>query len=234
MTVMMKKRLLRTGVVFFSLVLLLAFGCTKPEDDILPEAEWVDLGLPSGLLWAACNVDAYNPEDFGGYFAWGETQPKEVYDGSTYRFYDAESWITKYCNTPVYGGESGYTDTLTILQPCDDAATANLADARTPTPAEWEELINNTKSEWVTLNCVAGRRLIGSNGNSIFLPAAGICNFTSPANGVGRSGVYWTSMLDTVIPREAKASCFLDSEELSVKKANRMFGLSVRPVRATR
>ena len=232
---MMKKRLLRTGAVMFTLVLLLTVGCTKPEDDILPEAEWVDLGLPSGLLWAACNVGANYPEEFGGYFAWGETQPKEEYSGATYRFYDAETWITKYCNAPVYGGESGYTDTLTILQPCDDAATANLADARTPTPAEWEELINNTKSECDTLNGVAGRRLTGSNGNSIFLPAAGFCEESiSSAIKVGRYGAYWTSMLYTDIPRDAKASTFLDSKEQHVSKGCRHYGLSVRPVCATR
>ena len=225
------KKITKTTAVLLALALLLAAGCAKPEDDILPEAAWVDLGLPSGLLWAACNVGANFPEEYGDYFAWGETQPKETYDQYTYRFYNEEFWLTKYNNIPAYGGESGFTDTLTILQPSDDAATANLAHARTPTCAEWEELISNTTSEWDTLNGVTGRRLTGPNGNSIFLPAAGFRQLKSPLS-VGRSGIYWTSTLDTTHPRSAMTTLFDTVRGPHIFKCRRPYGPTVRPVRS--
>ena len=91
---------------------------------------YVDLGLPSGLLWATCNVGADNPEDYGDYFAWGETQPKDVvYYWSTYPYCNGSyNTLTKYCNNSNYG-YNGFTDDLTILLPEDDAATANSGSA---------------------------------------------------------------------------------------------------------
>ncbi len=227
------KKITKTTAVLLALALLLAAGCAKPEDDILPEAAWVDLGLPSGLLWAACNVGANFPEEYGDYFAWGETQPKETYDQYTYRFYNEEFWLTKYCSDPAYGGESGFTDTLTILQPSDDAATANLAHARTPTCAEWEELISHTTSEWDTLNGVAGRRLTGPNGNSIFLPAADACRTSGPPpTRVGRTGLYWTSTLKPVYIRSAMEVCFSSKQEPQILGGLRQHGMTVRAVRS--
>ena len=90
-----------------------------------PQGDWVDLGLPSGLLWATRNVGANSPEDYGNYFAWAETSPKSVYDWDTY-IYTCGNWgdLTKYCDNSNYGC-NGFTDNLTILQPGDDAATAN-------------------------------------------------------------------------------------------------------------
>ena len=160
--------------------------------------DWVDLGLPSGLLWATRNVGATSPEDYGDYFAWGETSPKSVYDWSTYRYCNGSSkTLTKYCNDS-YFGYNGFTDNLTILQPGDDAATANYG-GRTPTIEEWEELMNNTTVSWTSQNGVSGRLFTGTNGNNLFLPAAGD-RTDSELYGDGRDGSYWSSSLRTDYP----------------------------------
>lgn len=162
-----------------------------------PTGDWVDLGLPSGLLWATRNVGASSPEDYGSYFAWAETQPKSVYNWDTYiytcgGFYD----LTKYCTYPGCGC-NGYTDNLTILQPGDDAATANWGGgARMPTKEEWQELYNNCTSVWTTQNGVNGRRFTGPNGNTLFLPAAG-ARYESSLYEAGSRGYFWSSSLNT-------------------------------------
>ena len=100
---------------------------TFAEDDliIIEEHEWVDLGLPSGTLWATCNVGASKPEEYGDYFAWGETEPKDEYCWSTYLHCKGDyNSLTKYCHQYDYG-YNGFTDNLTELEPADDAATAN-------------------------------------------------------------------------------------------------------------
>lgn len=136
--------------------------------------DYVNLGLPSGTLWATCNVGADTPEDYGDYFAWGETQPKDWYDWSTYQYcMGSYNTLTKYCNNSVYG-YNGFTDNLTILQPSDDAATANWGNGwRMPTKEEWQELYQNTTHTWTTQNGVNGRLFTASNGSSLFLPVAG-------------------------------------------------------------
>lgn len=135
---------------------------------------WVDLGLPSGLLWATCNLGADSPEGYGDYYAWGETAPKSVYNWTTYQHCKGHPYeLTKYCTDSRYG-HNGFTDDLTILQAIDDAATQKLGNgARIPTRAEWDELINNTTLTAPTLNGVNGFRFTAANGRSIFLPAAG-------------------------------------------------------------
>ena len=217
-----------------SLVLLLVAGCAKPEDDIMPVAEWVDLGLPSGLLWAACNVGATYPEEYGDYFAWGEIEPnKEVYDSYTYRFYD-EYGINKYNYDPRFSALD-YTDTLTILEPSDDAATAHLADARIPAPAEFEELMNNTTSKWDTLNGVRGRRFTGPNSNSIFFPAADFRQFDYPPLNPGVKGHYWTNKLTTdTYPNQANVFFFMADEQYISNLQLRQVGLPVRAVRSNK
>ena len=112
---------------------------------------YVDLGLPSGLLWATCNVGADNPEDYGDYFAWGETQPKDTYNWSTYQYCNGSyNTLTKYCSNSSFG-YNGFTDDLTTLLPEDDAATANWGSHwRMPTEEEWQELYRNTTNTWTT------------------------------------------------------------------------------------
>ena len=207
--------------------------CPENSDIIIVESpddpDWVDLGLPSGLLWATRNVGATSPEDYGDYFAWGETTPKSYYDWSTYIYCNGDSRsLTKYCNNSSYG-YNGFTDNLTILQPSDDAATANYG-GRTPTKEEWEELRDNTTAIWTTQNGVNGRLFTGTNGNSLFLPAAGDRVHSSHGD-AGNGGVYLSSSLPTSNPI-SEWMFFFGSSYHSVSSAGRFYGTPVRAVRS--
>ncbi|MBO7617140.1 MAG: hypothetical protein J6T22_08045, partial [Bacteroidales bacterium] len=193
--------------------------------------EYVDLGLPSGLLWATCNVGAENPEDYGDHFAWGETQPKDNFSWTNYQYcMGSFNTLTKYCNNPDIG-YNGFTDDLTTLLPEDDAATANWGDEwRMPTEGEWQELYENTTVTWTMRNGVRGRLFTATNGNSIFLPAAGYCNESLP-EAAGIIGDYWTSSLDTDYPSGA-LSFFFNSSNYYISFCNRLYGRNVRAVRS--
>ena len=157
----------------------------------------VDLGLPSGTLWADRNVGADSPEAYGDYFAWGETEPKSYYDWSTYKWGAGYSNLTKYC-TKSY---SGTVDGKSTLDLEDDAAYANMgSEWCTPTYVELQELYDNCSWSWTTLNGVCGHKLTSNhNGNSIFLPAAGYRAFDSLLY-AGSRGSYWTSSLNESKP----------------------------------
>ena len=193
---------------------------------------YVDLGLPSGLLWATCNLGADNPEDYGDYFAWGETQPKDTYNWSTYQYCNgSNNTLTKYCNDASYG-YNGFTDNLTTLLPEDDAATANWGNGwRMPTKEEWQELYQNTTVTWTTRNGVNGRLFTASNGNSLFLPAAGY-RWYAELDDAGDYGYYWSSSLYTVSPSCAW-SLYFDSDDYYVYSSYRHSGRSVRAVRSS-
>ena len=196
---------------------------------IVRSGDWVDLGLPSGLQWATRNVGASSPTDYGNYYAWGETTPKSVYDWSTYRYSHGDyDELTKYCNNSSCG-YNGFTDGLTTLQPGDDAATANYG-GRTPTEAEWEELVNNTTSRWMTINGVNGRCFTGPNGNSLFLPAAGHRFYDSLYN-AGSSGRYCSSSLYSDYPYSAWYCIFGSGYVYMLYYGGRSGGLTVRAVR---
>lgn len=192
--------------------------------------EWVDLGLPRGTLWATCNIGASKPEDYGSYFAWGETMPQSsnTYNWDTYKYANGnKDKLTKYCNKSDYGN-NGFTDTLTTLQAGDDPATAKWGSGwRTPSKAQWEELKNNTKCEWQK-----GKKgylfTSKTNGNSVFLPAAG-CRWDGELRSAG-SGYYWSRSLDTGYPFGAWGLLF-DSGDCSMHGNFRYRGFSVRPVR---
>ena len=194
--------------------------------------EYVDLGLPSGLLWATCNVGANAPEEYGDYFAWGETQPKDVYNWSTYQYcMGSYNTLTKYCTNPNYG-YNGFTDTLTILLPEDDAATANWGDGwRMPTREEWHELYQNTTSTWTTQNGVNGRLFTAPNGNSLFLPAAGY-RWDSYLYNVGAIGYGWSSLLRTDSPNGAYYFLSGSNGYGMNYEGIRDYGLCVRAVRS--
>jgi uncharacterized protein (TIGR02145 family) len=195
------------------------------------EDDYVDLGLPSGLLWATCNVGADSPEDYGDYFAWGETTPKDTYYWSNYQYsYINNTTLTKYCNNASYG-YNGFTDNLTTLLPEDDAATTNWGDGwRMPTEEEWEELLNNTTNTWTTQNGVNGWLFTAANGNSVFLPAAGYRD-ASDLILDGYNGAYWSSSLYTDNPGHASVLEF-DPNNIVNQHYFRHFGHSVRPVRS--
>lgn len=226
-------RTLFTKVTVISLLTFALFfvaGCHKEEGTGGGSAgnDWVDLGLPSGLLWATRNVGATSPVDYGNYFVWGETTPKSSSEWSNYRYcHGGPLQLTKYCSNSSYG-YNGFTDNLTILQPGDDASTANYG-GRTPTREEWQELMDKTTSQWTTQNGVNGRRFTGPNGNSIFLPAAGYL-WGSSLNEAGSYGSYWSSSL--VKDNPDYAFCFrFDSSSLGMLDDSRVDGFPVRAVR---
>lgn len=197
-------------------------------------ADWVDLGLPSGLLWATHNVGADAPEDYGDYFAWAETEPKDYYGWDNYKYccYNYgyySTGLTKYCTDSTYGW-NGFVDNLTTLLPEDDAATVNWGiGSRMPTANEWSELINHCPSIWTTQNGVEGRLFTGSNGNSLFLPATGFSSDSS----VGSRGDYWTSSLTITNPDDAYAGS-ISSNSCSVNNGgNRVIEHAIRPVRSS-
>ena len=197
------------------------------------DAGWVDLGLPSGLLWATCNLGADTPEEYGDYYAWGDTSTQDTYSWSTYKYcmgdYDQ---LTKYCNNASYG-YNGFTDELTTLQAIDDAAAAKLGNgARMPTRADWQELLENTTPEWTNENGVFGRKFSASNGKSIFLPAAGSRD-GSDLYDDALYGYYWASSLYTSDPYYAWSLGFWTDGQL-MNYGRRNNGFSVRAVRDSR
>ncbi|MBR6067748.1 MAG: hypothetical protein IKP45_08090 [Bacteroidales bacterium] len=193
-----------------------------------PDHEWVDLGLPSGTKWATCNIGANNPEDYGDYFAWGETTPKRKYNIRSYKYYHDnffDTKLTKYCVNSS-DGDKGFIDNLTELQSTDDAATANWGkNWRMPTKGEMNELWTKCTKKNITQNGVHGLLFVGPNGNSIFLPSAG--RYTEDGYGVG--GFYWSCSLDPNAPFSAK-DLKLDVNGHCDRTDYRYRGQSVRPV----
>ena len=189
--------------------------------------EWVDLGLPSGLKWATCNIGATSPEGYGEYFAWGETSPKSNYAWSTYKYCNgSSSTLTKY-NT---NSSNGTVDNKTTLDLSDDAARANWGGTwRMPTKVEQDELRKNCTWAWTTQNGVNGYKVTSkTNGNSIFLPAAGYRDGSSVYS-VGFYGNYWSGSLYESYPNGAYCLYF-DSGSVGWSYYNRYYGLTVRAV----
>ena len=203
---------------------------TGGAGDTAESHEWVDLGLPSGTLWATCNVGANSPEEYGDYFAWGETEPKETYYWSTYKYCKGtDETLTKYCTDSYYGT----VDNKTELEPSDDAATANWGSGwQMPSIEQLEELLNSsyTTTTWTTQNGVYGRKIVSKqNGNSLFLPAAGY-RYDTSLKGVGSGGRYWSRSLYTSNSSGGRGLYF-DSSKVSTGDYDRCYGRSVRPVR---
>lgn len=197
--------------------------------------DWVDLGFPSGTRWATCNVGANSPEDFGDYFAWGETEPKLSFYWSNYRYsatgasYD-DPRLTKYCNDSQYGN-MGFTDDLTVLEPSDDAATVNWgAGWMMPTHDEINELYAYCHITCATQNGVNGRLFTGPNGNSIFIPAACIYANNTYCNDFD-FGDIWSRSLDVDNSSYAWHFNFsMEDYDYHISNYLRCWGRSVRPV----
>ena len=174
--------------------------------------EWVDLGLPSGLKWATCNVGAKMPEQCGNYYAWGETKPKDEYTQE---------------NSVTYGKQMG--DISGNAQ--YDAATANWGgDWRMPTSTEMTELIGKCTWEWIKQNGVRGYKVTGLNGNSIFLPAVGCFEGATFTSGSCGNSYYWSSTPYSVAYYVNSLS--FDSGKHLMSSFNCFRGHTVRPVKS--
>ena len=190
---------------------------------------WVDLGLPSGTKWATTNVGASSPEGYGNYYAWGETTTKSTYNWSNYKWCNGgPSSMTKYCTSSSYGT----VDNKTTLDLSDDAAYVNWGSSwRMPTKAEQDELrnANYTTWTWTTQNGVNGYKVTSkTNGNSIFLPAAG-CRNDSILSLAGSYGYYWSGSLNTSSLSYAY-HLYCSSSGVDWSSYNRYYGRSVRAV----
>ena len=192
----------------------------EPTTGTINGHEWVDLGLPSGLKWATCNVGADSPEDYGNYYAWGETTTKSTYT--------EDNSLTYGLNESQLQSQ-GYIDGSGNLTPSHDAATANWGGSwRMPTKTEMQELIDNCTRTWTTQNGVKGTKMTGPNGNSIFLPAVGYRYGTSFHND-GYSGDYWSSAPDG--DDDAYHLNFYSGiESVNVDDIVRSAGFTVRPI----
>lgn len=206
-------------------------SCTKDNTDsdgTLLSMRWVDLGLPSGLLWADKNVGASTPEGYGDHFAWGELNTKSNYCWSTYKYSNSNGELTKYCSRALYG-RFHFTDTLTILEADDDAASKHIGTrAHIPSKEEWEELIDNTYASWTTQNGVSGILFVAPNGNSLFLPAAGVYYDRTFDN--ENIGCYWSRTLETGFPTDAWGFEFGPTHQ-DMNSIRRYKGCSVRAVK---
>ena len=237
-------------------------GCQEAVLDPYNGHAYVDLGLPSGLKWATCNIGATKPEEYGDYFAWGDTVPyykeghsqddpcsdwkddkKKTYGYAweTYKWCEGSfNTLTKYCSESYYGiyGYNGFTDTKTTLDLEDDAARYQWGGIwRMPTQADWQELQDNCKWDWLSENNtefggIAGYKVTsqkeGYKDRFIFLPAAG-CRRGTPLYDVGSYGLYWSSSLYSDYPFNAW-SIFFYSSYVYAGSNNRNYGQSVRPV----
>ncbi len=187
----------------------------------------IDLGLPSGTKWACCNVGASSPEEYGGYYAWGETEEKSYYDWSTYKyckgFYDT---MTKYCTSSY----CGTVDNKAVLTPEDDVAHVKWGGSwRMPTTKEIAELLNDCSWTWTAQNGVNGYLVISkSNGSSIFLPAAG-GRWYENVRYSGSHGDYWSASLYEY-NSNAAYELFFYSVDRDQSSYDRSYGFSVRPV----
>lgn len=200
--------------------------------------EYVDLGLPSGLKWASCNVGADKPEDYGLFFAWGEVVGHNP-DGSDghrfsweeYKWFDGKidfyTMVSKYNDIPGHGS---LVDNLTTLELADDAASTNWGGSwRIPTEKEFRELINNCTWSLISKNGITGYE-VSNNGNSIFLPAASFrTTIGHPEKGVA---YYWSSTHHFFGPEYAWHLIVYPYEIVSPRTegSGRQNGMSVRPV----
>ena len=180
--------------------------------------EYIDLGLPSGLKWATCNIGANSPEEIGDYFAWGEIKPKENYCLENSLTHEKNIATSKNRLWNISG------------KPKYDAATANWGgNWRMPTKAEVQELMTKCKWEWTTVNGTQGYKVISkTNGNYIFLPGCSYFSFSSRSDS-GPYGNYMTSTLHEDNINVYKLG-FNPQAKPVCNSYSRIFGYSVRPV----
>ena len=266
------KSLMKTSLTAMMLIVALMLAGCQPEDDpqngggdnnggdpngnnteaVIDGHAYVDLGLPSGTLWATCNIGAERPEGYGKYFAWGETSPKPTYDYWNYVHscfhvygmldYNDEFNYAKYCSDPAYAWH-GVADTLTMLESVDDAAAVNWGGGwHVPSLSEMSELFENCSWSSTTQGGVRGLKVTASNGNSLFFPAAGYRYFQllyEEENGQGfywMNQTFWNDITDAwSLYFDPSIEPFLwspNTEGTLLHHERRYRGFSVRPVHA--
>lgn len=181
----------------------------------------VDLGLPSGILWAACNIGASSPSEIGEYFAWGEKEAKDAYGWETYELcHGSYSSIFKYTED----------DGKSILEPQDDVANSELgSEWRIPTKEDMEELVEQCEWKWSSQNGQLGWKVIGPNNKYIFLPASGAASSYRIA-GVNELGRYWTATRDKSNYSAYNLRFKDGTDTIVVVDDTRFYGRTIRPV----
>ena len=223
-----------------------AYACCDVK--VYPEGA-VDLGI--NARWASCNLGADSPEQYGDYYAWGETQthyttqsPLTWREGKTGYYWDAANYkwgtgsspegddlgISKYGNPDysTYWAGPGEPDGKTVLELEDDAAyVVTGGEWRMPTLEDWQDLLWNCNWKNETLNGVPGKRITGYNGNSIFIPIAGYMGHDG--YDYASTGFYWSSSLDYKSTEKAYYFYFTSSQYYFFPEG-RCLGMSIRPV----
>lgn len=245
------------NIIFKSILLSIAFICICSCDDEISvnndklPINYVDLGLPSGNLWATTNLGASLPFENGNYYAWGEITSKKVFDWNTYTFMDHtyNSWngINKYTfedNAYVdYSGKIGYEngiawyyegkfsgDNKTYLDILDDAVyNLTNGEAQIPSPEDFQELKEFCEWTWEKINGHYGYKIVG-NDNEIFLPASGIC-FSSEIRYANENGYYWTNSLNKMRYSDIALYFSISQSYFSVSGNSRQLGLNIRAVK---
>ena len=207
--------------VYYSAVNSITTMGEKPQNTLINGHEFVDLGLPSGLLWAKTNVGASSSSDDGDYFAWGETEPKSYYDWNTYK------WGSDYNNLSKYNS----SDCKTTLDSEDDAATVNWgAPCRMPDSSEFEELCSKCDWSWNSnYNGTSGYLVTGPNGNTIFFPVSGYRYFDG-LHEYGSLNYYLSRSLYSYDSSQALVLFFYNGFFNPTGISLRSTGLPVRPV----
>lgn len=193
----------------------------------------IDLGLPSGKKWCCCNIGANNPEGYGKYFAWGETEGDKAnkkFTWSNYKWCNGTQYtLTKYCSDSRYLASGTTPDNKTELDLDDDAAYASNNNYCMPTSANIKELLDNTTLRWIVGNGVKGAIFKSKlNGNSIFLPASGYCGEKEYSK--GEVGFYWSSSVDSYSSDLAKSHFYVSKDNTVMRSESRYYGMSVRAV----
>ena len=185
-----------------------------PDDN---HPHMIDLGLPSGTMWACCNVGANKPEDYGGYFSWGETAEKNIYSWDIYIHSDGSSDTYHDIGKDIVGTQY-------------DTAMANWGHQwLMPSESQMTELFENCTSAWTTINGVNGRIFTGPNGATLFLPAAGY-HYDNRLYSDGEIGMYWSSTINRYHYYRANRLYFNETSN-SISYDDRANGLSIRPVK---
>lgn len=204
-----------------------AVGYSQVQD--INGHDCVDMGLPSGTMWATCNIGATEPEQHGDCFAWGEVQQKMVYSWATYQHGKGARKLTKYCNDKEYGRD-GFVDSKKVLDMEDDAANYHWgANWRIPTNTEWEELLNTRYCTWSWDKERSGYVVKSrKTGGEIFIPAVEYRGAAREGES-GTRGRYWSSSLGK---RNPSTAWFLDfnNDGSDAENVWRTCGHSIRPV----